>query len=255
MGVKNILFGLVLIMLINIVCAVPIPDYTLYGKVTVDGTILTKDDSNIISLTVDGKELTSFTMGEVDADAYVLRVPMNSEEIEGFAQVGDTARIYIDGKEADQSPVTIGDFGTTVNLDLTIGSEQGEEEESSGRDSSSGGSSRSSDREPEHESITITVSDEEEPIKEEVKEDKKAIVTKTEDKKVEEKSEKITEEQKIDVFQRLINFLGFGEKATTGAAVAEVPRAKPLIGILIALVIIAIGLAIAYFVIFKREEY
>ena len=66
-------------------------------------------------------------MGDVDADAYVLRVSMNSEEMEGFAQVGDIARIYIDGREADQSPVTITDFGTTVSLDLTVGSAQEDE--------------------------------------------------------------------------------------------------------------------------------
>ena len=44
MGVKTILFVLILVSVIAIVEGVPVPDYTLYGSVTVDGTKLTKDD-------------------------------------------------------------------------------------------------------------------------------------------------------------------------------------------------------------------
>ena len=107
MGVKNSIYILVLLILISTIAAIPLPDYTLYGSVTVNNNKLTKDDSNIISLTVDGNELVSFTMGEVDVDAYVLRVPLNDEDIADAAQTEDSARIYVDGIEVDPSEVPL----------------------------------------------------------------------------------------------------------------------------------------------------
>jgi len=254
MGAGNILCIFTLLILVSIVTAIPLPDCTLYGSVTVNDYLLTKDDSNVISLTVDGEELASFTMGDVDADAYVLKVPINSEETEGFAQTGDTARIYIDGEEVDQSPITIGDFGTTIKLDLSVSSEQPTPSGGTSSSTSGGGSRKSGDREPEvsRESIIIPEPEEisEEQPKIKPKEEDVVISAETPQKQTKEVKEEV---EKIGLLQRLRNL--FGEKDVTGKAVAEAPKAKPLIGIIIALIIVAVGLTIAYFVIFKREKF
>ena len=272
MGVKTILFVLILVSVIAIVEGVPVPDYTLYGSVTVDGTKLTKDDSSVITLTLEGAELVKFTMGDVDADAYVLRVPMNSEATPGYAQTGDSVRIFVDGREVDQSPITVGDFGTTVKLDISVGSTPSSDEPedetpvettTTGRSSGGGGgssSSGSSGSEPDVETVTVPVPElyEKEVAEEDEEEPEPTLIEQQETSQVKEDTlltGATVEEEKIGFFQRILNFLGIGKETTpTGEAVAEVPKAKPLIGILIALVIVAVGLAVAYFLIFSREQ-
>jgi cysteine-rich repeat protein len=113
--------GLMLILaffLIFPVGAVPVPDYTLYGEAYVNGNQLLRTDSATVSLKVDNQEIVYFDMGDVDADAYVLRVPMNSERTPGFAMTGDTAYIYINNVSINENPCIIGDFGTTIKLDI-----------------------------------------------------------------------------------------------------------------------------------------
>ena len=254
-------------MIVATVSAVPLPDYTLYGSVTVNGNKLTKEDSNIISLSVDGKELVKFQMGDVNADAYVLKIPMNSEKTEGYARTGDLARIYVDGVEVDQSPVTIGDFGTTVKLDLTVSPEQQEQETQESTGTTGGGSSESSSRshrgggssnekETSKELINVKLPEQEEKKEEP---EKRLKIEPKRDEEIKEITEtevlkQQKEETKKGFFEKLINLLGFGKEKITGRAVSELPSPKPLIGILIALVIIVVSLLIAYSLIFRGER-
>jgi hypothetical protein len=253
---KIVFYGIMMICLLGIVYAIPLPDYTLYGEVTLNGEKLTKNDSNAITLEVDGAELVNFQMGEVNADAYALRVPMNSEDTEGYAVSGDIARIFVDGNEVDQSPITIGDFGITEKIDLTLGEEQvvepePDENDNSDNGGSNDGSSGSRDTFVERETIVITDSNAEQgqtaepqPIQEP---EPVAEPEPTEDIVVTPISAETDEEQTF--FQRLASLFKVG---ATGGAVAET-QAKPLIGIIIILVVVAIGLSIAYFVIFQKE--
>lgn len=260
MGAK--FFGYTLIFLISLfsIWAIPVPDYTLYGSATVNGRILTKEDSNIITLALDGKQLVSFKMGDVAADAYVLRVPMNSERTEQYAMAGDSVRIYIDGNEVKESPVTIGEFGTTVKLDMTIASEseQPTTPKSSGGGSSSHKQSTSDETEPKTtETVTIPSSQQSEEKTVVQPLQPKAEIPQTQSEALEQTTEK-EESSGVSIFQRIKDFLGLGKitgAATTDIKKTETPAAKPLVGIFIALIIVAVGLAIAYALIFKKEGY
>jgi hypothetical protein len=298
MGIKPLVSLIVFLVSLSIVSAIPVPDYTLYGSATVSGKTLTKEDTNVISLKLDGQELVSFTMGDVAADAYVLRVPMNSERTDGYAMAGDSVRIYVDDKEADHSPVIVGDFGSTVKLDISVSgsvtsctpnwqcnswescSSSGSQSRtcndlnncgtttnmpatsqsctppSSGSSGSSGGSSsKSSSKDTPKVTETIGVSEDEPETTVQKNEPVKKTVIISEQKQTtaqEISTEESEDEPKVSLWQKIKEILGLNkEEIPTAQVVSDVPQPKPLIGILIALVIIAFGLLVAYVIIFK----
>jgi hypothetical protein len=302
MGVKQLIYLIVFIISFVIVSATPVPDYTLYGSATVSGKILTKEDTNVISLRLNEQELVKFTMGDVAADAYVLRVQMDSERTEGRAMKGDSVRIYIDGKEIDQSPVTIGDFGITVKLDITVSGtpstcspnwqcgawescsasstqsrtctdlnncgtasnkpaiSQPCTPPNSGSGGSSGGSgsgssSKSNSKETPKVTETISVNDNTPavPTTQKAETVKKTVIkTAEENEPATQQISSEEQEEKVSLLQKIKDLFGFGkEMPITGEAVADVPTPRPLVGILIALVIVAFGLLVAYVIIFK----
>jgi len=105
----------------GLVTAVPQQDYTLYGTATLDGTILTAQDDAVISLTVDGIEVVSYTMGDIPGtDYYVLKVPLDSDPgVTTAAQEGDTAYVYINGVAIDEGPQIIGASSATARFDIS----------------------------------------------------------------------------------------------------------------------------------------
>lgn len=102
--------------------AVPMPEYTLYGTAHLNNVALTAGDAEYaVSLKLNGTTLVSYAMGSVGSygDRYVLKTPMDSDQaVSDAAYPGDTASLYINGVEIDESPVTIGDFGETTELDI-----------------------------------------------------------------------------------------------------------------------------------------
>jgi len=95
------------------VFAMPQPDYTFLGTVSVNGIPLTQADTGYtVSLEVDGVELVRYRMGDNPGagDSYVLIVPMDDDPaVTTKAQIGDTAYVYINGVEVDESPFLLVD--------------------------------------------------------------------------------------------------------------------------------------------------
>ena len=100
----------------------PQPDFTLWGTAYVNGAALTHEDIGYnITLEVQGKELVRYRMGETPAygDYYVLKIPMDDDPaVAGKGQPGDDAFIYINGNAVNESPLTLGKFGETVEKDI-----------------------------------------------------------------------------------------------------------------------------------------
>jgi len=104
------------------VYGVPAQPYTLFGTVTVDGVALKQTDTNFtVTLKVNGVVLVSYRMGENPAagDNYVLIVPMDTDvTVSNAAFPGNSADIYINDVSANENPVTIGNSGETLSLDI-----------------------------------------------------------------------------------------------------------------------------------------
>jgi hypothetical protein len=100
----------------------PQPDFTLWGTVYVNGTALTREDTGYtVTLEVKGQGLVRYTMGENPAygDHYVLKVPMDDEPaMKNKGQAGDVASIYVNGNAATESPLALGAYGETVEMDV-----------------------------------------------------------------------------------------------------------------------------------------
>jgi hypothetical protein len=100
----------------------PVLPFTFYGTASVNGTPLTQADTAYsVSLYVDGVELVSYSMGDYPAagDSYKLEVPMDYEPaVTDKGYPGDTAYVYINGVEVDESPLTLGGYGITVPQDI-----------------------------------------------------------------------------------------------------------------------------------------
>jgi hypothetical protein len=100
----------------------PQPDFTFYGTAYVNGTPLTQTDTGYtITLEADGIELVRYRMGDDPGygDNYVLIVPMDDDPaVTTKGQEGDTAYVYINGVEVDESPLTLGDYGKTLPQDI-----------------------------------------------------------------------------------------------------------------------------------------
>jgi len=119
--VKFMLVIAILCFCIGQVTAIPQQDYTLYGTATFDGTVLTARDDAVISLAVDGIELVSYTMGDIQGtDYYVLKVPLDSDPgVTTAAQEGDTAYVYINGVAINEGPQIIGAPSATARFDIS----------------------------------------------------------------------------------------------------------------------------------------
>jgi hypothetical protein len=275
MGAKQLLWLVVLLACIGSILAIQMPPYRLYGAVTVNGKTLTQTDSNVITLTIDGKQYSSFKMGDVAADAYVLQVLMSDTREEGSAMPGDIARIFVDGKEALQSPVTIGEYGGTVKLDLSVNDETTTPppvpQPIQSSPSSGGGSSHGSSATTTKPQTTETVVAPQKVVTQ-AKAPEPAAINEVAQTNVEPQGSAQTEADTTQtaevkgpsLFQRIKGFLGFNKEATDAVVAdanevpqetSEPPQAKPLVGILIALVIVAVGMGIAYAIIFKRDEF
>jgi hypothetical protein len=102
--------------------AIPQPDFTFWGTVYVNGAALTRDDTDLtITLEVEGQELVRYTMGDnpTHMDYYVLIVPMDDNSaVTDKGQKGDIASIYINSVEVTESPITLDEYGKTVEQDL-----------------------------------------------------------------------------------------------------------------------------------------
>ena len=117
------------ILLLTLSCAVnariPVPGNIIYGVVGIAGEPLGAADTNVtINVSVNGKVLASYTMGENAsiADRYILRVPMDilAPADPDAAREGDTAVVstLVNGVESFQTPVTIGASSTVIVLNL-----------------------------------------------------------------------------------------------------------------------------------------
>jgi len=99
-------------------------DYTLYGRVKARGKALTKSDADYtITMEVDGVELARYVMGISRSykNYYVLKVPMDSDpQVSNKAHKGDTARIFVNGYPVRENPVTIGNPGETVLMNISV---------------------------------------------------------------------------------------------------------------------------------------
>lgn len=104
----------------------PQPPFTFLGTASVNNTPLTQSDTgHTVTLEVDGIELVRYSMGDDPGagDDYVLIVPMDDDPaVTTKAQIGDTASVYINGVEVDESPFTIGASGETAdqNINATV---------------------------------------------------------------------------------------------------------------------------------------
>ena len=109
---------------------IPAGTYTHGGTVTVNGVMLTKDDTDyIISIEVEvyGPEtkVIEYQMGTYPNDYYTLVVNLDSDQTSGAPYAGATANIYVNynGQKypVEQNPITLGDGpnGQTL-LNLTV---------------------------------------------------------------------------------------------------------------------------------------
>jgi len=125
-NIRRIALSVFLIFLTGngLLIARPQPDFTLWGRAHVNGVPLTRKHSvYTISIEVKGRELASYPMGSVKAygDFYVLKVPMDDDPvISDKGRPGDTARIFINGRESDEPSFSLGNYGETVREDIHV---------------------------------------------------------------------------------------------------------------------------------------
>ena len=103
----------------------PEPDNIIYGVAGVDAVPFDAGDTNVtIQVSVDGRVLASYTMGENStiADRYILRVPMDvlTPADPNAAREGDLATVstLVSGVESAQTSVTLGAPSTVTVLHL-----------------------------------------------------------------------------------------------------------------------------------------
>lgn len=108
---------------------IPEPDNLIYGTVSVDEVPVTAADTNVsLVLEYEGKELSRYTMGETPSagDQFVLAVPLDSVQnrVDGKLRTGDVLSIrYLMGtSRSGSTEVTVGERGTTIELDLALSS-------------------------------------------------------------------------------------------------------------------------------------
>ncbi len=103
--------------------AIPIPPFSVYGRVKFNNLMLTKvNTDHIVTAQVDGQTLEFYQMGDRDTDNYILKIPLDSEcsTMISAACEGDTFEIYVDGYPIEENPLIVGGMGETEELLITV---------------------------------------------------------------------------------------------------------------------------------------
>jgi len=108
---------------------IPLPHYTVYGEVR-DAYGYVVRDGEVVAR-VNGAELarTTVTRGVGPAMSYRLEIPVATGPRDGYAEMGDTIRIYLvrDGQETavidEEDLPTVGPAGSLTRIDLALGTD------------------------------------------------------------------------------------------------------------------------------------
>lgn len=118
------------------VSALPAMPLTFYGNVSWGDRLITKTDTDVfVSAWIDGREASSYTMGDRPTDWYILVVPMSSDVLPGIGSQGKTVEFRVNGHLVPDSVHTITQPpGSDIELplqvplvQLTVVSEHGED--------------------------------------------------------------------------------------------------------------------------------
>ena len=110
---------------------VPLPDAILYGRITINGQLITASDDVTVIARVDGvaNPIGSYKMGQLSppGDHYVLRNRLEaavagSPASTNAAEIGQTAHLFVrqGSTEVFAADVTLSSIATVVNLDLDV---------------------------------------------------------------------------------------------------------------------------------------